>query len=220
MNFKDFLYQFLYPALGNQFLHTLCRTLRIRTRGEETVRMLEKEKQPVVYAFWHGRHFLLVHTMGHRDISVVVSPSNDGTLIAIILKKSGFGVVRGSSHRNPVRALVEAVKQMKQGKTIAFTVDGPKGPVHQVKPGAVYLAKKMQVPMIPVSVGFSRYWQLRSWDRYLIPKPFSRAAIVFGSPYTLNDDLSESAIADDCQILRRHLNKLTQEADRAVFQDK
>ncbi|MBN2103977.1 lysophospholipid acyltransferase family protein [bacterium] len=213
MKFKDFLYEKFYPALGNWVLHGLCRTLKIESEGEEAMEKLRKNGQPIVYAFWHGRHFLLVHYMGHRNASVVVSLSRDGSLIANILLKSGFGVVRGSSHRNPVRALVDAVKQMKQGRHIAFTVDGPKGPVHQVKPGAIYLAKKMTAYIVPISVGFSRCWKLSSWDRYLIPKPFARAKIIFDTPYLISGDLSESAVASACRELADKLNAITEKAD-------
>jgi len=213
MKFKDFLYEKFYPAVGSRILHSLCRTLKIESEGEGVMEMYRKEGQPIVYAFWHGRHFLLVHYMGNRGISVVVSLSHDGSLIANILLKSGFGVVRGSSHRNPVRALVDAVKQMKQGQHIAFTVDGPKGPVHRVKPGAVYLAKKMNALIIPVTVGYSRYWELSSWDRYRIPKPFSRARIIFDTPYRLSGDMSELAVESACRELAEKINKITEKTD-------
>ena len=213
MKYKDFLYEKLYPLIGNRFLHSLCGTLKIESINEDPMESLRTQGCPLVYAFWHGRHFLLVHYMGHRDISVVVSSSHDGSLIANILLKSGFGVVRGSSHRNPVRALVEAVRQMKQGKHIAFTVDGPKGPAHQVKPGAVYLAKRMNAYMVPVSVGFSRYWTLKSWDRYRIPKPFARAKIIFGKPYRLSEDISENAIQQACVELAEKIDTITREVD-------
>jgi lysophospholipid acyltransferase (LPLAT)-like uncharacterized protein len=213
MKFKDLLYKTLYPSFGYLVLHGLCRTLRIESEGEDTLRALNRAGQPVVFAFWHGHHFLLVHYMGNRNISVVVSPSNDGTLISTILNWSGFETVRGSSDRQPIRALVEAVKQMKSGKNIAFTVDGPKGPAHQVKPGAVYLAKKMQVPIIPVAVSYSRYWKMRSWDAYRIPKPFAKAIIFFDTPFEINTDLSEAAILHSSEQLGDKLVGLTERAD-------
>lgn len=213
MKFKDLLYKTLYPALGYVVLHVLCKTLRIKSEGEDKVRALNKSGQPVVFAFWHGHHFLLVHYMGDRNISVVVSPSNDGALISAILNWSGFETVRGSSSRQPVRALVEAVRQMKTGKNIAFTVDGPKGPVYQVKPGAVYLTKKMQVPLIPVAVSYDRFWKMRSWDAYRIPKPFAKAIIFFDTPYKIDKVLSESAILDSSAQLEDKLRRLTEQAD-------
>jgi lysophospholipid acyltransferase (LPLAT)-like uncharacterized protein len=213
MKFKDLLYKTLYPTFGYLVLHGLCRTLRIESKGEDTLRALNRAGQPVVFAFWHGHHFLLVHYMGNRNISVVVSPSNDGTLISTILNWSGFETVRGSSDRQPIRALVEAVKQMKMGKNLAFTVDGPRGPVHQVKPGAVYLAKKMQVPIIPVAVSYNRYWKMRSWDAYRIPKPFTKAIILFDTPFKLNSDLSEAAILHSSEQLEDKLTRLTECAD-------
>jgi lysophospholipid acyltransferase (LPLAT)-like uncharacterized protein len=213
MKFKDLLYKTLYPVFGYLILHGICKTLRILTEGENRVRALSRDGQPVVFAFWHGHHFLLAHYMGNRNISVVVSPSNDGTLISTILNWSGFETVRGSSNRQPIRALVEAVKQMNAGKNLAFTVDGPKGPVHQVKPGAVYLAKKMQVPVVPVAVSYNRFWKLRSWDAYRIPGPFAKAIILFDTPYRPDEDLSENAILDDSRQLEDKLVQLTARAD-------
>ena len=213
MKFKGLLYKTLYPVLGYVILHVLCKTLRINSEGEDKVRALNKAGQPVVFAFWHGHHFLLVHYMGNRNISVVVSPSHDGTLISTILNWSGIDTVRGSSNRQPVRALVEAVRQMKTGKNIAFTVDGPKGPAYQVKPGAVYLAKKMQVPLIPVAISYDKFWKMRSWDAYRIPKPFAKAIILFDTPYKINGNLSEAAILDSSGQLENKLMRLTDQAD-------
>ncbi|MBN1783124.1 lysophospholipid acyltransferase family protein [bacterium] len=214
--FKDFLYEKCFPAAGSLFLHGLCRTLHIQTMGEEAMESLRREGQPIVFGFWHGRHFLLVHYMRHKDCSVVVSTSRDGTLIANILLRSGFYVVRGSSNRNPVRALVEAVSHMKLGRHISFTVDGPKGPIHQVKPGAIYLAKKAKAWLIPVTVAFRNDWKLKSWDRYRIPRPFTRALIVFDTPYRLSDDLAGDAIEHECIVLGDKLNAITEKADLLV----
>ena len=214
MKFKDFLYEHLYPVLAGALLHAICRTLRIETVDEEKLESLRGQNKRIVYVFWHGRHFLLAHYMGYKNASVVVSPSHDGRLIANILKKSGFDIVTGSSHRNPVRALVDAVKQMKSGKDIAFTVDGPKGPVFKVKPGAVFLAKKMNAFIVPLTVGFKKCWILNSWDRYQIPRPFTRAVIIFGTPYHPEAGLSEPDIAKACLDLEIRLNQMGEQADR------
>jgi lysophospholipid acyltransferase (LPLAT)-like uncharacterized protein len=213
MKFKDFLYEHLYPALADAVMRAICRTLRIETRGEERVDSLRQDNKRLVYSFWHGRHFLLAHYMGGRNILVMVSPSRDGRLIANILIKSGIGVVSGSSHRNPVRALVEAIQKMKAGSDIGFTVDGPKGPIHKVKPGAIYLAKKMQAHILPLTVGFKDCWTLKSWDSYQIPKPFTRAVILFGEPYQVNADLSEAEIEKSSIELENKLNQISAKAD-------
>jgi lysophospholipid acyltransferase (LPLAT)-like uncharacterized protein len=213
LQIKNWFYKYILTWFGWIFIHIICHTLKIQSIGENHIERLRKKGEKLVYTFWHGRHFFLVHYLGHRNISVMVSPSRDGMLIANILKKSGFDIVQGSSNRSPIRALVDAIRQMKSGKDIAFTVDGPKGPIHKVKPGALYLANRMNAYIIPVTTAFESSIKINSWDRYIIPKPFSKAIIYFGKPYRLSNEHSDSAIKKECFNLEKNLNNISSIAD-------
>lgn len=210
------LYQNIYPGTARIFMFLLGNTLKIQTVGEKPVEVLRKQGKRLIYALWHGRFFILAYYMGHRNISIMVSPSRDGLIITHVLKKFGFGIVQGSSDKSPVRALVDAVRQMKSGCNIAFTVDGPKGPPNKVKPGAIYLAKKMEAYIIPLTASSLKSISLRSWDRYMIPLPFSRAVVVFGKPYRLSNINNEETVKMECEDLERRLNRITELADRYV----
>jgi lysophospholipid acyltransferase (LPLAT)-like uncharacterized protein len=169
---------------------------------------LRSEGENLIYAFWHGRQFLLFHI--HRNSGVVIpsSESRDGEIQARILKRFGFGVVRGSSKRKGERALLGLVDSLRHGKDIALAVDGPRGPLHEVKEGVVYLAGKLGKPIVPVSTGARRFWTIgKTWDNYLLPKPFTRGAIVYGNPIRVNGIRPE-----ELELKRRELAEALDEA--------
>lgn len=144
------------------------------------------KKQICFFAFWHGKQWLPVVQLvaQHQNKgAVLVSPSRDGDILALWLQKLGYETIRGSSRRDNQQALRGMISKIKAGYSIGFGVDGPIGPMHQVKPGMTYLAQKFQIPIIPVGSAFSHKWILeKAWDRYQIPKPFSRAAFYLGAP--------------------------------------
>lgn len=216
MTFKDWFHEHILPGIFWLFVHATGATLKIRAIGEKRVEALRKNGEKLIYVFWHGRHFLLIYYMGYRGIHVMVSPSRDGLLISAVLRKSGIGIVQGSSDKSPVRALVNAIQRMKSGGDIGFTVDGPKGPFHKVKPGALYLAKKMNACIIPLTFSSRPSFSMRSWDKYMIPAPFSKAVLIFGKPYRLSADSDEKTIQKECINLENILNSMTLRADRFV----
>ena len=162
--------------IGWTLLSLWCRTLRITFVNKEVPDRLKAEGKNIIYAFWHGRQFLLFHT--HRELGVVIpaSESRDGEIQAGILTRFGFEVVRGSSKRKGAQALLGLVDGLRRGKHIALAVDGPRGPLYEVKQGVTYLAGKLDKPIVPVITSAKRYWILEKiWDKYLLPVPFTRA---------------------------------------------
>ena len=159
------------------------RAIRTERVGREIPERLRAEGKNFIFAFWHGRQFLLF--LSHRGSGVVIpsSESRDGEIQAGILERFGFGVVRGSSKRKGERALLGLVDSLRKGKDIGLAVDGPRGPLHEVKEGVVYLAGKLGKPIVPVSTSAKRFWIMeKAWDKYLLPKVFSRGVIVYGNP--------------------------------------
>jgi len=130
---------------------------------------------PSVFVFWHNAVIPACWWYRGRQIAVMTSSSFDGEYIARIIEKFGFRAVRGSSTRGAVRALLGMHTEVETGHSVAFTIDGPKGPVYVAKPGPVLLARNVQCPIQPFYVAVERAWILNSWDRFRIPKPFSRA---------------------------------------------
>jgi lysophospholipid acyltransferase (LPLAT)-like uncharacterized protein len=199
--------------IGWTLLSLWCRTLRITFVNKEVPDRLKVEGRNIIFAFWHGRQFLLFHT--HRDLGVVIpaSESRDGEIQAGILTRFGFEVVRGSSKRKGAQALLGLVDGLRRGKHIALAVDGPRGPLYEVKHGVTYLAAKLGKPIVPVITSAKRFWILdRIWDKYLLPVPFTRAIVMYGEPITVNG-MSEDVLESKREELQTALNHLMADAD-------
>ena len=145
---------------------------------------------------------------------MITSQSLDGEYIARFLKRFGFGTVRGSSSRGGVKALVEMIRYMRRGLSMAFTVDGPRGPRYVAKTGPIILAKKTGNPIIPFSVECSRYWTVNSWDRMHIPKPFTRARFIISAPIYVPADIDDLQLEDKRLALQQALDRLTEDGKR------
>lgn len=141
----------------------------------------------------------------------MVSASKDGEILAQILSGLGYNLVRGSSHKQGVRAMRDACKKIQElRKDVVFTVDGPKGPRHEVKEGAIYLAYKAEAPIVPVRVKISRAKYLeKAWDKFQIPLPGSRSTVIYGRPYNIEaKKLNSEIILQEKNRLQKKLNNL------------
>jgi lysophospholipid acyltransferase (LPLAT)-like uncharacterized protein len=181
-------------AIGYPLMSLLGRTLRWRVDGLQHFEgVLASGRQPVM-AFWHGRIFPATVYFRGRGIVVMTSENFDGEWIARIIERFGYGTARGSTSRGGRRALLQLVRDMKAGRAAGFAVDGPRGPARVAQPGAVWLAGAAGQPLLPFHLEASRYWELRSWDRTQIPKPFSTVALVVGEPIAVGSDLADSEL--------------------------
>jgi lysophospholipid acyltransferase (LPLAT)-like uncharacterized protein len=199
--------------IGWVVLSLWSRTLRMQFVNKEIPDRLAAEGKNVIYAFWHGRQFMLFHT--HRNSGVVIpaSESRDGEIQAGILKRFGFDVVRGSSKRKGDRALLGLVSGLRKGKDLAIGVDGPRGPLYEAKQGVVYLAGKLDTQIVPVTTSARSFWVLEKiWDRYLLPKPFTRGVVMYGEPIIVNG-ISEEELERKRKELEAALNRLMARAD-------
>ncbi len=210
------MYLHFLSTLAWLSIHALYATLQIKSIGYEKLHHYKKTGQKVIYAFWHGRQFILVRYMSNKNISIMSSTSRDGILQANILKKFKYEIISGSSAKSPVRALIGSVQKMREGYDVGFAVDGPRGPLHRVKPGAIFLAKKMQAPIIPISFSANPSIILKSWDKYLLPKPFAKSAIIFGEPFYPSSNLNSNSVDSECKNLENILNRLTRKANKIV----
>src|SRR5262245_2963170 len=189
-------------------------TARFEVIGWENHEQIEKNGALPIYVFWHDRIFLTTYWWRKRRIIVMTSRSFDGEYIARFIQRFGYGAVRGSSTRGGAGAVVEMARLMRAGCTTAFTIDGPKGPRYIAKMGAVLLAKKSGHPILPVTMALARYWTLPSWDKFQIPKPFTRARVYVAPPMYVLADADEKMLnrkRDELQNVLDELNRQTVE---------
>lgn len=170
---------FLARALGPPVVRLLGASWRIRYDPPDSRQRL-KDLGPAVYAFWHGR--LLIPTGVFTDFgaTVMISRHADGEVIARIAESLGSLTVRGSSTRGGASALGEMVEVLRAGGRGVFTPDGPRGPREKAQPGAVFAASRGGVPLLPIGAAAKRQWELGSWDRFRIPRPFTRVVVALG----------------------------------------
>jgi len=192
-------------AGGPRILLSLGSTWRVRYVGREDVDAARfAAGGPVLYALSHGVLLPLVFAHRDRGVRVLISESRDGEIIARIVARLGFVPVRGSSSRGGAEAVIRMAKEARAGWDLAITPDGPRGPRGSVAPGALAIATRGRVPIIPVGVAADRAWRARSWDRFLVPKPFARVYVAYGAPLdpqaaSVEEGLARvEAQAEDC----------------------
>ena len=112
----------------------------------------------------------------------LISASRDGDLVSILIERSGYGTIRGSTSRKGVIALRQLVDALAAGSNVLFTPDGPRGPVYEVSPGVIFVAQKSGAPIVPIHMEYSSCWRLKSWDRFCVPRPFSKLRFIIGPP--------------------------------------
>lgn len=141
-----------------------------------------KQNEPAIYAIYHGWQYILGGVPNRKNLHILISQSNDGEIIARIVHNLGFSTIRGSMGRGGMKATREILKALEDGKNIAYTVDGPKGPGFKVKNGIIKIAQMAQRPIIPAYGDAPLRIEINSWDKYQIPLPFNRIPLSFGEP--------------------------------------
>jgi len=167
--------------LGVLIVRLLAATWRIRTSGAEIVAALRAARQPIVFTLWHGQMLPLLWQHRGEGVAVLISEHRDGEIIARVASALGFRTVRGSTYRGADRALVGLVRELRAGHDVAVTPDGPRGPARHFAPGALVAAQRAGAPVVSVAAAATRAWRLRSWDGFMIPKPFARVTVAYGT---------------------------------------
>jgi lysophospholipid acyltransferase (LPLAT)-like uncharacterized protein len=166
-----------YPAIAG-----LCRTITWTIDGARHFdEILASGRAPII-AFWHGRILPAAWFFRGRGVVALTSANFDGQWIARIIERFGNRTVAGSSSRGGMRALLELKREVERGHPAGFALDGPRGPARVAQPGAVWLAGATGCPLLPFHAEASRSWEVSSWDRTQVPKPFSRVAIAIAPP--------------------------------------
>lgn len=197
--------------LAAWFIRALRATVRLRHHGDERLREWERTGEHFILAFWHRHLLLMPYAYRGRRISVLVSQSTDGELIARTVARLGIDSSRGSSSRGGIAGMRTLLRKAAAGWDIAFTPDGPRGPLREVQPGVILAAAATGLPIQPVAIAATRAKLLRSWDRFLVPLPFSTVHFVYGELLTVErrGDLEQAAAE-----LKRRLDAAEEAAER------
>ncbi|HEY2066156.1 MAG TPA: lysophospholipid acyltransferase family protein [Gemmatimonadaceae bacterium] len=191
--------------LGVLVIRLLARTWRMEPIGKEPLDRARAEGRRVLFALWHGELLPLLWQHRGERVAIVISEHRDGEIIARIAESLGYGTVRGSSSRGASRALIGLMRAIDAGMDAAITPDGPRGPARVFAPGAAVAAQRTGALIVPIRAEASRAWRLKSWDRFLIPKPFARVRVRYG-PLTAVEADSPRAAADQAPRLQAILD--------------
>jgi lysophospholipid acyltransferase (LPLAT)-like uncharacterized protein len=142
--------------------------------------------QNYIGALWHNRllvfPLVLRRFFPNRNGAALISASRDGDLLTDAIERFGFDVVRGSSSRLGASALLQLSDTLAAGRDVVITPDGPRGPAYELGPGIIFLAQKTGAPVLPMNLEYSNCWRFKSWDRFILPRPFSRVRVIVGQP--------------------------------------
>ena len=194
----------------------LCSTLRIKRSDAAFFDDYVAGKRPGVIAFWHGSMLLgwyLHRALNGRRVAALVSRSDDGEILASILGHWRYELIRGSSHVGGKEAMQLMVDALNGGASLCVTPDGPVGPRHQMKMGAVRSAQRTRVPLFLVGIAAERKKELRSWDRFEIPMPFSKVSVRYSEPVLVPEELRDQALDDFLAATQHQLQVLSKKAE-------
>jgi lysophospholipid acyltransferase (LPLAT)-like uncharacterized protein len=170
-------------TLGTLLLRVLGATWRVRTIGLSHKTSRRAAGVPSIFAFWHGQMLPLLYRHRGEGVALLISSHADGEMIARVARAFGERTVRGSSSQGMTSALRAIVRTLRDGIDVGVTPDGPRGPAGHFAPGAVIAAFQARTPIVLMAASADRAWQLGSWDRFMIPKPFARVTIAYGEPW-------------------------------------
>ena len=204
----------LLGIIGRRVLWLWTKSTRMTVLGVEGYRKIRDQNKPVVFIVWHGRIFIVPYFFRKRNIMPLISPSKDGEIAAQIMSRWGYKILRGSGSHAVVKAWNEMKEELKRGGELIIVSDGPKGPNRKMKPGGIKLASETGAYLVPFSFSTSRKKFLKSWDNFLMFKPFSKVVAVYGEPIPVKKDLGNEELARECERLESLLIQLDGRADR------
>ena len=204
----------IFSLFGQFIIQVLFLLNKVNIHGRENIRQLVKAGKPVMVCVWHGR--LLFPSWFLRfeitNLYAIASRHTDAEIMARILKRWGYGLIRGSTRKGG-RAVVEKMASIfQQGGIVAVTNDGPKGPSRIAKAGSTALAMKYNTQVVTITGSASKYWQLKSWDKFMLPKPFGKIEIIVSPP--LEIEVKPESTEAEVKLLSNFMNNYQNEADK------
>ncbi|MZH42002.1 MAG: lysophospholipid acyltransferase family protein, partial [Nitrospinae bacterium] len=197
-------------------IYIWCLTLREKNLNKEGENQFKQNPGPYILTLWHGRIFYLFYYLRRNpDYFLLISPSEDGDLLARLARLMGYSVIRGSTYKKAVPAARSLIKVLRRNKRIIIIADGSRGPRCVAQPGSIQLAAITGVPVFPMTFGSKNKVVLKTWDRFVIPIPFTRCTLNFSSPISLARKPSEQSVEENRIELENSLNHITQASDEA-----
>jgi lysophospholipid acyltransferase (LPLAT)-like uncharacterized protein len=210
----------LATRLGWLAILLLGHLTRLRFHGREHFEKLRDSRQPFIYCIWHGKILMPIFAHRHEKNCAMVSEHTDGEMIAQTLHRLGYITVRGSSTRGGSRAMIAMIRTLKGGGAGAIMPDGPQGPRHVFKPGTLVIAQRAQAYILPFTFASTRAWVLRSWDRFTIPKPFSKSVAYYGEPIAIPAVLTEDEFESIRLMVEQKMLDLEEQAEAYFIKGK
>jgi lysophospholipid acyltransferase (LPLAT)-like uncharacterized protein len=190
------------PFIASMLIHFLYFTNRKKFHTPEFI-----SDDPLIFASWHGKLLLVPYLYKHcrkkTPVKVLISDHFDGLLISKTFKYFNIETIAGSTHRNPVRVLIQGIKAIKDGYDMGITPDGPKGPRHTVSKGTIAMSQKTNTKIVLMDIRPSSYWEMKSWDKFIIPKPFGTIHFYASEPI----DISKLDFEEARELVREGLLK-------------
>ena len=211
---KKLLFNYVIPYLLFGLVYLWCMTLRSKNMNEEEENHFKNLTGPYILTLWHGRIFYLFYYLRrHPDYFLLISPSEDGDLLARLARLMGYSVIRGSTYKKAVSAARSLIKVLRRNQRVIIIADGSRGPKCVAQPGFVQLAGITGTPIFPMTFGAKNKVVLNSWDQFVIPLPFTRCTLNFSSPISLPPKSSEQIIEEKRLELENALNRINKASD-------
>ena len=200
-------------AFGHRLLQIWARTLRFKI--EDHARVIgTPPNDRYIGALWHNRllllPFVIKRFLPERRGAALISASRDGALLADLVERFDFEVVRGSSSRQGASAIRQLAETMARGKDGVITPDGPRGPAYELGQGIVFLAQQSGAEVVPINMEYSSFWRIKSWDRFILPKPFSTVRVIFGPPHRVAQTSTAADFEDERARLQDAMMQLVE----------
>lgn len=212
MSFLSSIRWKLVGILGKLLIWLWAKSSRMDVVGEEEYKKLRQKGRPVIFLVWHGRLFVVPYFFRKRGVSALISPSRDGEILSRIA--SGWGrVIRGSGSHVIKDAWNVMKKELQDGGELIIVPDGPRGPNRKMKLGALKLAQETGAFLVPFTFSSSRKKSLKSWDQFLIFRPFSKVVVIYGPPSSVKPGLDEEDLEKERQRMERFMIELDDKAD-------
>ena len=213
---KKFLFNYVLPYFLYVLILIWCWTIRESRKTSEVEDDIRNLSGNYILTLWHGRIFYLFYYFRRRpDFHLLISPSEDGDLLANLAKLMGYSVIRGSTFKKAVSSARSLVKVLRSGERIIIIADGSRGPRIRAQPGSIQIASITESPLIPMTYGAMHKIKLRTWDRFVLPLPFTRCTISFGQRIFVPHRPDEKVVWEKQEELENALNYLTEESENS-----
>tara|TARA_B100000686_G_C16622997_1_gene880273 strand:+ start:89 stop:745 length:657 start_codon:yes stop_codon:yes gene_type:complete len=207
---KTFFFNWVLPRLLCCVLNIWCGTLRVYNQYPENDPVLNGRSGKYILALWHSRIFYLLYYFRNRpDLHILISPSRDGDILANFGRLLGYSIIRGSSFKKAIPAARSLIKVLRKNQQVAIVADGSRGPRQKAQSGFIQISARSASEIIPMGFDARSKIVLKSWDRFILPLPFSKCVISFGKPIKVSRKDESKCLEDIQRQLEDRLNYLS-----------